>query len=94
MPARGFGAKALDTVEAEAAWRQVSLLQALETAELPPKARSAGLAFADAIRGVGRDATATFADQISLLLDATGYRAMLRESKAETTRTGSRTCRS
>jgi len=83
-PARGFGAKALDTAEAEAAWRKVSLLQALETAELPPKARSAGLAFADAIRRVGRDATATLADQISLLLDATGYRAMLRESKAET----------
>ena len=30
-------------------------------------------------------ATATLADQISLLLDATGYRAMLRESRAETT---------
>jgi DNA helicase-2/ATP-dependent DNA helicase PcrA len=34
---------------------------------------------------VGHDASATVADQISLLLDATGYRAMLRESKAETT---------
>ena len=85
IPARGFGAKALDVVETEAAWRKVSLLQALETADLPPRARSAGLAFADAIRGVGRDQGATLADQISLLLDATGYRAMLCESKAETT---------
>ena len=67
------------------AWRQVSLLVALETADLPPKTRSAGLAFVDAMRGVGRDRAATLADQISLLLDATGYRAMLRESRAETT---------
>jgi DNA helicase-2/ATP-dependent DNA helicase PcrA len=83
--ARGFGPKAMDAIEQEAAWRQVSLLQALETAELAPKARSAGLAFADAVHSVGRDRAATVADQISLLLDATGYRAMLRESKAETT---------
>jgi DNA helicase II / ATP-dependent DNA helicase PcrA len=85
VPPRGFGPKAIDALEQEAAWRQVSLLQALETAELPPKARGAGLAFADAMRGVGRDRAATVADQISLLLDATGYRGMLRESKAETT---------
>ena len=84
-PARGFGPKAIEAVEAEAAWRQVCLLQALETAELPPKARSGGLAFADAIRRVGWDQAATVADQISLLLEATGYRAMLRESRAETT---------
>ena len=84
VPARGFGTKAIEAVEQEAAWRQVSLLQALETAELSPRARSAGLAFADAVRGVGCDRGATVADQISLLLDATGYRAMLRESKAET----------
>ena len=85
VPARGFGPKALDAIEQEAACRQISLLRALETADLPPKARNAGLAFADAVRGVGRDRAATVADQISLLLDATGYRAMLRESKAETT---------
>src|SRR5208282_282739 len=72
-------------LEAEAAWRQVSLLATLETAPLPPKTRSAGHDFADAIRGVGRDTEATLADQLSLLLDATGYRAMLRQSKAETT---------
>ena len=85
VPARGFGPRALAAVETEAAWRRVSLLQAVETAELPPKARSAGLAFADAIRAVARNRAATLADQISLLLDATGYRAMLRESRAETT---------
>jgi DNA helicase-2/ATP-dependent DNA helicase PcrA len=85
VPARGFGPKAIGAVETEGAWRQVSLLRALETAELPPRARSSGLAFADAIRGVGRAAAATVADQISLLLDATGYRTMLRESRAETT---------
>jgi DNA helicase-2/ATP-dependent DNA helicase PcrA len=85
VPARGFGPKAIDAVEQEAAFRQASLLQALETAELSPRAHSAGLAFLDAIRGVMRDRFATVADQISLLLDATGYRTMLRESKAETT---------
>ena len=84
-PARGFGDKAMQILEGEAAWRQVSLLAALETADLPPKTRSAGLGFVDAVRGIGRDRGATLADQISLLLDATGYRAMLRESRAETT---------
>lgn len=85
IPVRGFGAKAMEILEVEAAWRQVSLLAALETVPLPPKTRSAGHAFADAIRGVGRDTEPTLADQLSLLLDATGYRAMLRQSKAETT---------
>jgi len=85
VPARGFGPKAMEVVEGEAAWRQVSLLVALETADLPPKTRSAGFAFADAIRGIARDRGTTVADQLSLLLDATGYRAMLRESRAETT---------
>jgi len=84
VPARGFGAKAMDILDAEAAWRRVSLLAALETAPLPPKARAAGLRFGDAIRRVGRDRGATLADQLSLLLDATGYRTMLRESRAET----------
>ena len=41
--------------------------------------------FADAIRRIGADNSHTLADQLSLLLDATGYRAMLRDSKAETT---------
>jgi DNA helicase-2/ATP-dependent DNA helicase PcrA len=85
VPARGFGAKAMDILEAEAAWRRVPLLVALETAPLPPRARAAGLTFVDAIRGAGQDRDATLADQLSLLLDATGYRSMLRESRAETT---------
>ena len=84
VPARGFGDRAMQEVQEEAAFRQCSLLTALELADLPPKTRSAGLAFADAIRSVARDLSATVADQISLILDATGYRAMLRESKAET----------
>ena len=85
VPARGFGAKMLGIVETEAAWRKVPLLVALETAQLPPKARSEGLAFADAVRGVGRNPDDTLADQMSLLLDATGYRTMLRTSRAEDT---------
>jgi DNA helicase-2/ATP-dependent DNA helicase PcrA len=85
MPARGFGAKAMEILEAEATWRHVSLITALETAPLPRRSRSAGLKFADAIRSVARDRAATLADQISMLLDVTGYRAMLRESRAETT---------
>ena len=84
VPARGFGAKAMLALEQEAAWRNVPLLAALETTELPPKARSAGLGFSDAIRKASRDGAATLADQISLLLDTTGYRAMLRESRSET----------
>ncbi len=84
-PRRGYGAKAMDVVEAEAAFRNVSMLRALDTVTLPPKCHAAGLQFADAIRRVGNDHSHTLADQISLLLDATGYRAMLRDSKAETT---------
>ncbi len=83
-PPRGFGPKAMETLEGEAAWRRVSLLQALETADLPPKARAAGLGFADAIRNVGRQMAATVADQLSCVLDTTGYRTMLRDSRAET----------
>ena len=62
VPARGFGAKAMEALAAEAAWRQVPLLVALDTAELPPRTRSEGLAFVDAIRGIGRDQGATLAD--------------------------------
>lgn len=83
-PRRGFGAKAMEIVEAEASFRNVSLLRALDTAPLPAKARAAGLQFSQHIRGIGEDRSHTLADQISLLVDATGYRAMLRESKAET----------
>jgi len=81
-PARGLGPKAQATIEAEAGWRGVSLLRAVETAPLTPKVRSGALAFADAIRAAGGIAP-TLADQISLLLDRSGYRAMLRESQAE-----------
>ena len=83
-PARGFGPKAMTILEQEAAWRRVSLLQALETAQVPPKARAGGLAFADGIRNVARQPASTVADLLSLVLDATGYRKMLRESQAET----------
>jgi DNA helicase-2/ATP-dependent DNA helicase PcrA len=85
VPARGFGPKAMDILEEEARWRGASLLRALETAPLPPRSRSAGLGFADAIRHAAGGGARTLADQLSLLLDATGYRAMLRESRAETT---------
>ena len=57
----------------------------LETAALPPRARSEGLKFADQVRAIGAHKAATVADQISLLLDGTGYRAMLSASRAETT---------
>lgn len=61
------------------------MLAALETANLPPETLGAGLAVVDAVRGVGQDRTATLADQLSPLLDATGYLSMVRESRAETT---------
>ena len=82
---RAASAKAMQELEDEAAFRRSPLLVALETAELSPKARSAGLAFLDAICSVSKDASTTVADQISLLLDVTGYRAMLSKSRAETT---------
>ncbi|WP_294537483.1 UvrD-helicase domain-containing protein [uncultured Rhodoblastus sp.] len=82
-PRRGFGPQALATVEDEASFREVSLLTALETASLPPKARSEGLKFADQVRRIGADPSHSLADQISLLLDACGYRELLRASKAE-----------
>ncbi len=49
-PARGIGPKAMVILEEEAVFRRTPLLQAIETAPLPPKLRSAGLPFADAIR--------------------------------------------
>ncbi len=85
LPARGFGPKVMTILEQEAEWRNVSLMQALETAALPPKARAAGLSFADTIRAAGKDPAMTLADQLALALEATGYRKMLRDSKAETT---------
>jgi DNA helicase-2/ATP-dependent DNA helicase PcrA len=88
IPSRGFGPKAMEVLETEGRWRKVSLLRALETAELPPRWRSAGLAFVDAIRRPAQDGCATIADHLSHLLDATGYRAMLRESRAGTTEAG------
>ncbi|OZB22275.1 ATP-dependent helicase, partial [Acidiphilium sp. 34-64-41] len=51
-PPRGFGPKALDELEAEAAFRQSSMLRAIETADLPARCRGAGLKFVDLIRHV------------------------------------------
>jgi hypothetical protein len=42
-----FGAKAVEILATEAAWRQVSLVTVSETAPLLPKTRRAGLAFVD-----------------------------------------------
>ena len=85
VPPRGFGPKAMAELEQEAAFRRVPLLKAIETADLPPRPRAAGLALADAIHRVGQDREATVADQIALLLEVTGYSAMLRDSRAEST---------
>jgi DNA helicase-2/ATP-dependent DNA helicase PcrA len=82
-PRRGFGAKAIEILERDAAFFGVSLLKAVETAALPPKTKAAGLQFVEQIRAVAAATTLTLADQISLLLDRTGYRAMLRDSRAE-----------
>jgi DNA helicase II / ATP-dependent DNA helicase PcrA len=84
-PSRGIGPKALAEIHDEAAFRGVSLLLATESAKLPPKAKSAACAFVAAVRSVGQDRSASLADQLSLLLDRTGYRQMLRDSRAEET---------
>ncbi|MDT8278669.1 UvrD-helicase domain-containing protein [Roseomonas mucosa] len=83
-PPRGIGPKALDLLERDAEWRGSSLLAACHTAELPPKVRGAAGAFADAVRSVAADTGATVADRLSMLLDRTGYRQSLRDSRAET----------
>ena len=83
-PPRGIGPKALDLLERDAEWRGSSLLGACHTAELPPKVRGAAGAFADAVRSVAADTGATVADRLSMLLDRTGYRQWLRDSRAET----------
>ena len=82
-PRRGFGAKAIEIIERDASFFDVSLLKAVETAALPRKTKEAGLQFVKHIRVVASNTTLTLADQLSLLLDRTGYRAMLRESRAE-----------
>jgi DNA helicase-2/ATP-dependent DNA helicase PcrA len=84
-PPRGIGPKALEELHDEAAFRGVCLLLAAETARLPPKAKAAMTSFVEAVRSVGRDRSASLADQLSLLLDRTGYRKMLRDSRAEET---------
>ena len=82
-PRRGFGSKAIEVLERDAAFFGVSLLKAVETAALPPKTREAGLQFVHAVRAVAEQGSLTLADQLSLLLDRTGYREMLRMSRAE-----------
>jgi DNA helicase II / ATP-dependent DNA helicase PcrA len=82
-PRRGFGAKAIKILERDASFFDVSLLKAVETAALPLKTKEGGLQFVEHIRAVAGNTTLTLADQLSLLLDRTGYRAMLRESRAE-----------
>jgi DNA helicase II / ATP-dependent DNA helicase PcrA len=82
-PRRGFGAKAIEILGRDATFFGVSLLKAVETAALPPKTKEAAVQFVEHIRAVGDNTTLTLADQLSLLLDRTGYRAMLRESRAE-----------
>ena len=94
VPARGFGGKAMEILEAEAAWRQVPLLVALETANLPPKTRSAGLAFVDAVRGIGRDRAATLADQIRCCSTRPATAPCCARAGQRRPRGGSRTCRS
>ena len=85
VPPRGLGPKAMEEIQGEAAFGMVSLLRAVDTARLPPKTRAAAMAFVEAVRGATQDRGATLADQLSLLLDRTGYRTWLRESRAEDT---------
>jgi DNA helicase-2/ATP-dependent DNA helicase PcrA len=82
-PRRGIGERALAEIEQHAEWRRCSLLAACQTAELPPRAHSAAAQFADMVRAAGAARDATVADRLSLLLDRSGYRSMLRDSRAE-----------
>lgn len=82
-PPRGLGDRTVEEIEAHAAWRRVSLLIAVETADLPPRARAAALAFADAVRSAVPRQGEAVAGRLSLLLKRTGYRQWLRGSAAE-----------
>ena len=84
-PPRRIGTQAMQMIEEEARRRQVSLFMAVPTAALSGTVKQAALSFFDTILSVSDDLSATLADQISLLVDATGYRKLLRESRAETT---------
>jgi superfamily I DNA/RNA helicase len=70
-PRRGFGAKAIEILEQDASFFDVSLLKAVETAALPPKTKEAGVQFVKHIRVVAGNTTLTLADHLSLLLDRT-----------------------
>ncbi len=54
-PRRGFGSKAIEVLERDAAFFGVSLLKAVETAALPPKTKEAGLQFVHEIRAVAEE---------------------------------------
>ncbi len=83
VPARGLGAKVMQAIEAEAHAKGCSLLIAARTADINPKAHEAALGFVDVVLDASADFTLSLADQLSLLLDRTGYRAMLRDSRAD-----------
>jgi DNA helicase-2/ATP-dependent DNA helicase PcrA len=83
VPARGLSAKVVEAIEAEAGAKGCSLLIAARTANLHPKAREAALLFVDVVLDASADFTLSLADQLSVLLDRTGYRAMLRDSRAD-----------
>ena len=74
-PRRGFGAKAIEILERDASFFDVSLLKAVETAALPPKTKEAGLQFVEHIRAVAGNTTLPLADQLSLLLDRISKRS-------------------
>ena len=82
-PARGIGNKAMQAIEAEAQAKACSLLVAARSAPLPPKLRQAAAAFADMIQEASADVMSTLADQLSTLLDRSGYRDMVRQSRAD-----------
>ena len=84
-PGRGFGPKALQTLEIEATRLDVSLVIATATAPLAPKAGKAIREFVDSIRSVAKMEALTVAASLSLLLDKSGYRQMLRDSRSEDT---------
>ena len=81
-PTRGLGAKALGLIEVEAGWREVPLLEAMDTAPLP-KATAARLAeFKATVMAAGM-LQGKLADRLHFLLDRTGYVAMLRAGEED-----------
>ncbi|GEN61554.1 ATP-dependent helicase [Acetobacter nitrogenifigens] len=82
-PARGLGAKGLGAVEMVARERDLSLFAAVRETHLSQKAAAALTEFERVVRDIGAREGITVGERMRLLLEETGYYAMLRADDSE-----------